>query len=167
MQPSRGFILQNNRSRLTPVFRCHSATLHTMPPSFIVQAFSRGLLPTMPSADFSPAVNISCLMLSAEKKTCALMRSPGVRHVTFTARALDLQSASQTQMEGFAVTCPLAPNAPRLISSSCSSPRRFGFGFLQTLPRSNALAVSLAFGSAKTWLPDLHRHSYVPCPAHT
>ncbi len=38
---------------------------------------------------------------------------------------------------------------------------------LTTLPRDNALAVLLAFGSAKTWLPDFHRHSYVPCPAHT
>ena len=27
------------------------------------------------------------------------------------------------QMEGFAVTCPLAPDAPRLISGFCSSPR--------------------------------------------
>gem|GEM_PF-6863667 len=25
----------------------------------------------------------------------------------------------------------------------------------------------LAFGSAKTWLPDFHRHSYVSCLAHT
>ena len=70
-------------------------------------------------------------------------------------------------MEGFAVTCPLAPDASRLISDSCSSSRSFGFDFLQTLPRGNALAVSLAFGSAKTWLSDFHRHSYVSCLAHT
>ena len=30
----------------------------------------------------------------------------------------------------------------------------------------DALALLLAFGSAKTWLSDFHRHSYVPCPAH-
>jgi len=70
-------------------------------------------------------------------------------------------------MEGFAVTCPLAPDAPRLISGFCSSPRSFGFSFLQTSPRGDALAVSLAFGSAKTWLSDFHQHSYVPCSAHT
>ena len=70
-------------------------------------------------------------------------------------------------IEGFAVTCPHAPDVPRRISGFCSSPRSFGFSFLQTLPRGNALAVSLAFGSAKTWLADFHRHSYVPCPAHT
>jgi len=51
-------------------------------------------------------------------------------------------------MEGFAVTCPLAPDASRLISDFCSSPRSFGFSFLQTPPRGDALAVSLAFGSA-------------------
>ena len=70
-------------------------------------------------------------------------------------------------MEGFAVTCPLAPDAPRLRSGFCSSPRSFGFGFLQTPPRDGALAVSLASGSTNTWLSDSHRHSHVPCPAHT
>ena len=65
------------------------------------------------------------------------------------------------------VTCPLVPNASRLISGFCSSPRSFGFGFLQTPPRNDALAVSLAFGSTKTWQSDLHRPSYVPCLAHT
>ena len=65
------------------------------------------------------------------------------------------------------VTCPLAPNASRLISGFCSSPRSFGFGFLQTPPRDDALAVLLAFGSTNTWLQDFHLHSYVPCPAHT
>src|SRR5512134_188183 len=70
-------------------------------------------------------------------------------------------------MEGFAVTCPLAPDASRLISGFCSSPRSFGFSFFQTPPRGDALAVPLAFGSAKTWLLDFHLHSYVPCSAHT
>jgi hypothetical protein len=70
-------------------------------------------------------------------------------------------------MEDFAVTCPLVPDAPRLLSGFCSSPRSFGFSFLQTLPRDNALAVLLAFGSAKTWPQDSHLGSYVPCPAHT
>jgi len=55
------------------------------------------------------------------------------------------------QMEGFAVTCPLAPDASRLISGFCSSPRSFGLGFLQTPPHDDALALLLAFGSAKTW----------------
>src|SRR3990170_6879762 len=70
-------------------------------------------------------------------------------------------------MEGFAVTCPLAPDAPRLISGFCSSPRIFGLGFLQTPPRGDALALLLTFGSANTWREDFHLTSSVPCPAHT
>ena len=125
--------------------------------------------PTTPPADFSTALNAGCPTFSAGLATSAPGRSPGVRHVSVAARAPDLQSASQPQMEGFAVTCPLALDAPRLISGFCSSPRSFGFGFgfLQTPSRGDALAVSLAFGSAKTWLSHFHRHSYVPCPAHT
>src|SRR6266480_4043313 len=70
-------------------------------------------------------------------------------------------------MEGFMVTCPLAPSVPHLLSSSCSSPRAFGLGFLQTPPRDDALALFLAFGSANTWRKDFHLTSSVPCPAHT
>jgi hypothetical protein len=51
-------------------------------------------------------------------------------------------------MEDFAVTCPLVPNASRLISGFCSSSRSFGLGFLQTPPHGDALALLLAFGSA-------------------
>jgi hypothetical protein len=53
-------------------------------------------------------------------------------------------------MEGFAVTCPLAPDASRFISGFCSSPRSFGLSFLQTPPRDDALALLLAFGFAIT-----------------
>ena len=65
------------------------------------------------------------------------------------------------------VTCPLAPGMPHLISGSCSSPRTFALDFLWTSPRDDALVLSLAFGSAKTWPGDSHPGSYVPCPAHT
>jgi hypothetical protein len=69
-------------------------------------------------------------------------------------------------MEDFAVTCPLVPSLPHLISDSCSSPRAFGLGFLQTPPRDDALALLLAFGSPETWHDVSHRASSVPCPAH-
>ena len=65
------------------------------------------------------------------------------------------------------VTCPLVPSVPHLISGSCSSPRAFGLGFLQTQPRGCALALLLAFGSTYTWRRDLHPTSSVPCLAHT
>lgn len=71
------------------------------------------------------------------------------------------------QMEDFAVTCPLSPNVPHLLSGFCSSPRIFGLGFLQTPPRNDTLALLLSFGSAYTWCEDLHLTSYVPCLAHT
>ena len=70
-------------------------------------------------------------------------------------------------MEGFAVTCPLTPDVPHLISGSCSSPRAFGLGFLQTPTHDDALALLLTFGSAITWQEDFHLYSSVPCPAHT
>ena len=65
------------------------------------------------------------------------------------------------------VTCPLASATSHLISSFCSSPRSFALSFLQTLPRDNAPALSLTFGSAITWYRDFHPTSLVPCPAHT
>ncbi len=62
------------------------------------------------------------------------------------------------------VTCPLVPNASRLISGFCSSPRSFGLGFLQTPPRGDALALLLAFGSAKpghrTFTDEVTRHAW-------
>ena len=70
-------------------------------------------------------------------------------------------------MENFAVTCQLIPGVPHLISGSCSSPRMFGSGFLQTPPHDDALALLLTFGSANTWYGDFHPVSPVPCPAHT
>jgi hypothetical protein len=70
-------------------------------------------------------------------------------------------------MEDFAVTCPLVPGVPPLVSGSCASPRTFGLGFLQTAPRDGALALLLAFGSAYTWHGDFHPVSSVPCLAHT
>lgn len=70
-------------------------------------------------------------------------------------------------MEGFAVTCPLAPDAPRLISGFCSSPRDFALSFLRTSSRDDALALWLTFGSADTWCQHFHPAGFVPCTAHT
>lgn len=59
------------------------------------------------------------------------------------------------------------PNVPHLRSGSCTSPRVFGLGFLQTSPHDDALALLLAFGAANTWHEDFHLASSVPCSAHT
>ena len=69
--------------------------------------------------------------------------------------------------EDFAVTCPRVPGVPHLVSGSCSSPRTFGWDFLQTPPHGDAFVLLLAFGSANTWHGDVHPVSSVPCPAHT
>src|SRR5262245_22136560 len=78
-----------------------------------------------------------------------------------------IDQAHPPRMEDFAVTCPLVPGVPHLLSGSCASPRIFGLGFLRTPPRGGALALFLAFGCANTWRQDFHLASSVPCPAHT
>lgn len=65
------------------------------------------------------------------------------------------------------VTCPLAPDASRLISGFCSSPHDFALDFLPTPPRDDAVALWLTFGSADTWYRDFHPAGFVPCTAHT
>src|SRR5215471_18436001 len=45
-----------------------------------------------------------------------------------------MYQAHPLRMEDFAGTCPLVPGVPHLLSGSCSSPRAFGWGFLQTPP---------------------------------
>src|SRR5215475_12409658 len=45
-----------------------------------------------------------------------------------------MYQAHPLRLEDFAVTCPLVPGVPHLLSGSCSSPRTFGLGFLQTPP---------------------------------
>ena len=61
------------------------------------------------------------------------------------------------------VTCPLVPNASRLISGFCSSPCDFALDFLRTPPRGDALALWLAFGSTSLapglspgWIRAMH-----------
>ncbi len=55
-------------------------------------------------------------------------------------------------LEDFVVTCQLVPSVPHLRSGSCTSPRTFGLGFLQTPPRDDALGLFLTFGSTNKYL---------------
>ncbi len=131
----------------------------------------------MPSADFSHAVRVDRSTLSqfqshaTSQGTCEISRGKTQNLLRVNAGFI---KHAQSRIEGFAVTCPLALNVPHLLSGSCSSPRAFGLGFLQTPPHGDApdsrdlrLALFLAFGSANTWRKDLHLTSSVPCPAHT
>ena len=101
------------------------------------------------AAAYSPAMLLMVILFAYSQ---GIVSSRGIErdcrdHVTFIA-------LSEDTMPHFTTIAGFVP------------PRSFGFGFLQTSPHNDALAVLLAFGSAKTWLPDFHRHSYVPCPAH-
>lgn len=133
--------------------------------------YLRYSMPPMPSADFCHTVraNYSSLSHAISRKRLAMAygRPSGVRTVPFDAQTPDLYSTSRLRMEDFAVTCPLVPDVPHLVSGSCSSPRIFGLGFLQTQPRACALALLLTLGSANSWCGDFHPTNYGPCPAHT
>jgi hypothetical protein len=66
-------------------------------------------VPTMPSADFSWVVNASCPSFSASLTASAPERSPEVRHGSFTARAPNLQSASNFADGGLRSHVPARP----------------------------------------------------------
>ena len=125
----------------------------------------------MPSADFSVAVRIDRSILS--QNSVARDFSKGTMEIsqgkTRNFQCVDAGFIKHTplQMEDFVVTCPLVPSVPHLRSGSCTSPRIFGLGFLQTPPHDDALALLLTLGSANTWYEDFHLTSYVPCLAHT
>ena len=124
----------------------------------------------MPSADFSHAVRAGCPALSqfqSHATSQGTWEIPRGKTQSFLRVNAGFIKHAPLRMEGFVVTCPLAPDVPHLISGSCSSPRAFGLGFLQTPPHDDALALLLAFGSAITWHGDFHPISSVPCPAHT
>jgi hypothetical protein len=144
-------------------------------PSFHPLSGNRSGLPlpqtqgNMPSADFSHAVKVDHSTLSqfqshaTPQGTWEISRGKTQNLPCISARFIK----HTPRMENFAVTCQLVPGVPHLLSDSCSSPRMFGLGFLQTASRDDALALLLAFGSANTWREDLHLTSSVPCPAHT
>jgi hypothetical protein len=120
--------------------------------------------PSMPSADFCRPVRAAPATLSPLRDSRQI--SQGKAQNVWRVDAGFIKHTPM-RMEDFAVTCPLVPGVPHLVSGSCSSPRAFGLGFLQTPPRGDALALLLAFGSAITWREDFHLARSVPCLAHT
>jgi len=128
----------------------------------------------MPSADFSFAIT-PISRRSVPPQAGSHATSQGTKEIS-RGKTQNLPRVNA----GFIKYAPLAdgglrghvPTRPkrtisRLWRDSCSSPRAFGLGFLQTPPHDDALALLLAFGSAKTWHGDSHPISSVPCPAHT
>ena len=121
----------SHRSRLglsiAPPFGIRSASLALPTP-----------WPTMPSADFCPAVR---LPLKASVVEATPNRSPGVSSAAFRAQSPDLRFAPLMDMD-FAVRCPLVRHG-RLVSGSCPSTRTFAPRFLQTSPRGDSPCGSL------------------------
>ena len=134
---------------------------------------------------------------SVARRPASMLRSTGEisRGKTRYLHCIDAGFTKRTllpQMEDVARTCPLVPNASRLISGFCSSPRSFGFG-VPAAPRACGVqaGTSKAVCSCKprlhpsdpasrrrpcpspclrfciTWPSDFHRRSNAPCPAHT
>ena len=112
----------------------------------------------MPSADFSPAINLDFSTLSQFRSHATSQGTEEIsRGKTQNVPRVSAGFIKHTplRMEDFAVTCQLVPGVPHLVSGSYSSPRAFGLGFLQTPRHDDALALLLTFGSAKTWFEDL------------
>ena len=118
----------------------------------------------MPSADFCRPVRAAPATLSPLRDSRQISQGKAQNVSRVDARFI---KHTPLRMEDFAVTCPLVPGVPHLGSGSCASPRAFGLGFLQTPPHGDALALLLAFGSARTWREDFHLARSVSCLAHT
>jgi len=118
----------------------------------------------MPSADFCRPVRLDLSALSPLRDSRQISQGK-----TQNVWRVDAGFIKHTplRMEDFAVTCPFVPGVPHLVSGSCASPRAIGLGFLQTPPHGDALALLLAFGSARTWREDFHLARSVSCLAHT
>ena len=153
----------------TPVPWQASAPLFQSPRGgpFGPSALSRLLCPLQTSFSRSEQIPPPSASFFRTRNPRAREKPPGVRLRTLGAKRRIYKTRPSGKMEDFVVTCPLVPSVSHLESGSCTSPRTFGLGFLQTLPHGNALALLLAFGSSYTWLGDLHPVSSVPCPAHT
>ena len=97
----------------------------------------------MHSADLCTVVRKDRSPLNPAHRT--LGRSPGVfleKAQSFHRVDARFIKPTPAHMEDFTVTCQLAPDVPHLQSGSCSSPRGFELGFLQTSRRVTPLPFS-------------------------
>jgi hypothetical protein len=124
----------------------------------------------MPSADSSPGISPDYSVLSPIPWHATSLGTGEASRGKLSYRpCIDAGCIKHAPlwMEGFAVACQLAPSVPHLVSGACPSPRTFVPRFLQTLPRENALALPLSFGSTHTWTGGLSPPSMTACTAHT
>src|ERR1019366_2701118 len=107
--------------------------------------------PTMPSADFCPAIRLPLDSLSPLRTQD---RSPGVISAAFREQPPDLRFAPLMDTD-FAVSCPLVRRW-RLISGVCPSTRTFATRFLQTPPRGGSPCVLASPSPPSGWAEDSH-----------
>jgi hypothetical protein len=128
----------------------------------------------MPSADFCTAVSMDYSTLSLYfKDTVQTSRGKTQSFPRVNAGFIKHIPIADGGLRGHVPTRPgcTTPQirflyvAPRFWI--VEDPELVAGGFLQTSPHDDALALLLAFGSAKTWHEDFHLASSVPCPAHT
>ncbi len=124
--------------------------------------------PSMPSADFCRPVRPGSPGLSPLRDSRQISQGK-----TQNVSRVDAGFIEHTplRMEDFAVI-RLWRDSSRVYHippgrDSCASPRAVGLGFLRTPPRGDALALLLAFGSARTWREDSHLARSATCLAHT
>ena len=111
--------------------------------------------PTMPPADFCPAVRRPHGHLSRHGFTVTTpSRSPRVSSPAVRARSPDLRFASLMDMD-FAVSRPLVRRS-RLVSGSCPSTRTYPPRFLQTPPRGDSPCVAASPSPPSGWAEDFH-----------
>jgi hypothetical protein len=95
-------------------------------------------------------------------------RSPEVRHATVTAIGAGFAKCTPAAAGGLRAHVPARPGCTTPhIRFFVHRPAALGSASFGQPLAVMPLAVSPAFGSAKTWLADSHPHSYVPCSAHT
>src|ERR1035441_7332957 len=148
---THGLLASPSRSGLRPSFPAWPI----LAPPFGIRSASLALptsRPTMPSADFCPAVKQRLSTASVAEATRS--RSPGVSTAAFHAQSPDLRFAPLMDM-GFAVSCPLA-RPGRLLSGSCPSTRTFAPRFFRTSPRDDSPCVITSPSPPSGWAGDFH-----------
>jgi hypothetical protein len=113
--------------------RCGSASLWPRLAALGCRTSLACVGPTMPAADCCRPISADRSALSPLSRDNRQLSQGKPQHVP----RIDAGCIKPTplRMEDFAVTCPLVPGVPHLLSGSGASPRACGLGFLQTPPR--------------------------------
>ena len=119
------------------------------------------MLGTMASADFSVPERLLFFFSEPRVQKERHLRSPRVRHDTFTLMPAAFTPARSRQVLGFGMSSYLTP-CNRLICDFCSSGQRFAAGFLQIPPHDGHPCLWLTLppdGRVRDLHPRVSRHA--------